>query len=90
MGRARESFKFYRANFSLFLALSNISHVFLDETGYIWEFNWFLLLGTTPSTETTIIKYQFDREVSHSRETATLNPRNTSRFFILFLVLLFI
>jgi len=64
MGRARESFEFCRANFSLFLALANICHVFLDETGFIWELNLFLLPENTPSTESRIIKYRFDREVS--------------------------
>lgn len=63
MGRARESIEFYRANFSLFLALANTCHVFLDEAVY-WELNLFLLPGNTPSTETRIIKYRFDREVS--------------------------
>lgn len=64
MGRARESFEFYSANFSLFLALANTCHVLLDETGFTWELNLFLLPGNTPSTETRVIKYRFDREVS--------------------------
>lgn len=64
MGCARESFEFYRANFSLFLAVANTCHVFLDGTRSTWELNLFLLPGNTPSTETRIIEYRFDREVS--------------------------
>ena len=64
MGRPRESFKFYHTNFSLFLALANTCHAILDETGFIWKLNLFLFLGNTPSTETRIIEYRFDGEVS--------------------------
>lgn len=64
MGRAKEFFKFYHANFSLFLALANTYHAILDETGFIWKLNLFLFLGNTPTTETRIIKYRFDQEVS--------------------------